>query len=135
MAKTIKETVVTENLTTKPTVIEVTETPVEADATTLQSVKYLIYFFFGALDILLAFRFILKLLGASLSSDFVTFIYDLSGIFIAPFEGMFRSAVAQGVETTAVFEPATLIAVIVYGIIAWGIVKLIVLLSGKQDVE
>lgn len=105
------------------------------DASGSQTVEYLIYFIFGVLEILLAFRLVLKLLGASLSSNFVSFIYDFSKMFIWPFEGIFSKATAQGAETTAVFEPATLVAIIVYSLIAFGIVKLVRIFSGKKQVE
>lgn len=104
----------------------------EEGASSYQTVEYLIYFFFGILEVLLVFRLILKFMGANTSSLFVSFIYGLTGIFILPFEGIFRRVVAQGVETKSVLEPSTFVAIIVYGILAWGIVKLIQIFSGKQ---
>jgi hypothetical protein len=113
----------------------ITRTPGRRKATSSQTVEYLVYFFFGTLEILLAFRLALKLAGASLSSAFVGLIYGITGIFILPFEGIFRRGFAQGVETTAVLEPSTLVAIIVYGVLAWGIVKLVRVLSGEQQEE
>lgn len=104
-------------------------------ASNTQTTEYLVYYFFGALEILLAFRLVLKLLGASTLSGFVRFIYGLTGIFVMPFEGIFRRAFAQGVETTSVLEPATLVALVVYIILAWGIVKLVRISSGEQQPE
>jgi hypothetical protein len=98
-----------------------------------QTVTYFVYFLFGVLEILLAFRFVLKLAGASQTSGFVNFIYSLSGVFVAPFNGIFHTSLAQGAETTSMFEPSTLVALIVYALIAWGIVKLIQISSGKQQ--
>ena len=130
MAEIVKETVTTQNEGPKGAVT--TET--KRIATSSQTIEYLIYFFFGALEILLAFRLVLKLTGASLSSAFVGLIYALTGIFILPFEGIFRRGYSQGVETTSVLEPSTLVAIIVYAVLAWGIVKLLRILSGeKQD--
>jgi len=63
---------------------------------------------------------------------FVDLIYRITGIFILPFNGIFRQATTTGVETTAILEPATIVAIIVYILIAWGIVKLIGLISRKQ---
>ena len=60
-------------------------------------------------------------------------IYNLIGIFILPFEGIFRRGYTQGVETTSVLEPSTLTAIIVYAVLAWGIVKLVQILSGKKQ--
>ncbi len=108
-------------------------TPVRKGATSSQTYEYLIYYIFGALDVLLAFRLVLKIAGASTASFFVNFIYSLSKIFILPFEGMFRRVTAERVETTSIFEPATIVALIVYAIVAYGIVKLIRIYSGEEQ--
>lgn len=104
---------------------------VGSEVTSSQTVERLVYFFFGALEILLAFRLILKLAGASMGSTFVSLIYSLTGIFILPFEGIFRRGFTQGIETTSVLEPSTLVALIVYAVLAWGVVKLVRISSGK----
>jgi hypothetical protein len=104
-------------------------------ASSSQTGAYIVYFIFGVLEILLAFRFVLKLAGASPSSGFVNFVYGVSRVFVAPFNGIFHTSLAQGAETTSVFEPSTLVALIVYALVAWGIVKLIQISSGKQQAE
>jgi hypothetical protein len=94
---------------------------------------YLVYYVLGVLEILLAFRFVFKLLGASSVSGFVSFIYSLSGPFVTPFSGIFSTATTTGVNATAVLEPATIIAMIVYAILGWGIGKLITIsMAGKS---
>lgn len=128
MAEIVKETITTQNQGPREAVT--TETKRLVSAT--QTIEYLVYFFFGALEILLAFRLVLKLAGASVSSAFVGSIYGLTGIFILPFEGIFRKGYAQGVETTSVFEPSTLVALIVYAVLVFGIVKLIRIFSGER---
>ncbi|OGG07398.1 hypothetical protein A2872_03515 [Candidatus Gottesmanbacteria bacterium RIFCSPHIGHO2_01_FULL_42_12] len=110
-----------------------TPTTVNTTATSSQTVEYLVYFLFGVLEIMLAFRLILKLTGASLQSAFVGLVYGVTGVFILPFEGIFRRGYAQGVETTSVLEPSTLVAIAVYAVLAWGIVKLIRVLSGEKQ--
>ncbi len=95
--------------------------------------RYLVYYFLGVLEVLLAFRLLFKLLGANPDSGFVSFIYSVTNVFLAPFSGIFHTATSQGVETTSVLEPATLIAIVVYGILGWGIAKLFdALLVGKE---
>jgi hypothetical protein len=94
----------------------------------------LIYFIFGVIEFLLVFRAVFKLVGANPASGFVSFIYAVTNVFILPFLGIFRQAVAQGVETTSVLEPATLIAIPVYALLAWGIVKLIAIVSNEPEV-
>lgn len=87
--------------------------------------KKLLYYILGLIEVLLAFRLGLKLLGANPQSGFVAFIYNLSKIFIYPFWGIFRPIVTEGIETASVLEPATLMALIVYPIIAYGIARLL----------
>lgn len=129
MEEHTKETVTTEERGTGPA----ERKPAKRESTGPQTIEYVVYFVFGVLDILLAFRLILRLLGAGTSSSFVNFIYNLSGAFIWPFQGIFSSTVAPGAETVSVFEPATLIAIIVYAILAWGIVQLVRILSGERQ--
>lgn len=131
MQNTTKETTTTQEDNTN----NVKAVPTKRDATTSLTMERLVYFLFGILEVLLAFRLIFKLAGASLTSAFVRFIYGLSGIFILPFEGIFRSAVSQGIETKSVLEPATIVALIVYAVVAWGIVKLIRILSGNRQIS
>jgi len=134
MTEISKETITTQGNNTSPVVNTTTKnTSIKSQATSSQTVEYLVYFFFGIAEILLAFRLILKLTGASISSAFVWLIYGLTGIFILPFEGIFRRGYAQGVETTSVLEPSTIVAIIVYVVLAWGIVKLLRILSGEQQ--
>jgi hypothetical protein len=87
-----------------------------------------VYYILGVLEVLLAFRLIFKLLGANPNSGFVSFIYSISQVFLVPFAAIFRSAATQGIETEAVLEPSTIIAMIVYALIAWGIVKLLIII-------
>ncbi len=118
-----------------PVVIEepVVTTPLRSGATNHETYEYLVYYIFGALDILLAFRIVLKLLGASTSSFFVNLIYSLSRVFIMPFEGIFRRVTAQSGGTTTIIEPSAIVAIIVYAILAFGIVKLIRISSGEEQ--
>jgi hypothetical protein len=87
-------------------------------------VKY-IYYLLGVLEVFFAFRFIFKILGANAESTFVSFIYSSTNLFLAPFAGIFRFAVADGIETKSVLEPNLIIGMIVYALLALGIAKLI----------
>jgi len=78
------------------------------------------YFVLGVLEVILLLRLLLRLLGANEVSGFVMFIYNLSHIFVVPFNGIFNDQ-ALG---RSVFETSTLIAMIVYALLAWGIVSL-----------
>jgi len=134
MAEISKETVTTQGSNVNPVVNTTTKnTSVKSTATSSQTVESLVYFLFGILEVLLVFRVFFKLTGASISSAFVGLIYGLTGIFILPFEGIFRRGYAPGVETTSVLEPSTLVAIIVYAVLAYGIVKLLLVLSGERQ--
>lgn len=122
MAELIKETLITQD--------EGELAPNKA--TTSQTAEYVIYFIFGLIEILLAFRFILKLTGASTTSGFVRGLYDLTRIFIMPFEGIFSRWSGPGLESSSVFEPATLVAILVFSALAWGIVKIVHIGSGEK---
>lgn len=128
MAEIIRETVTTNDDTNSVKV-----TPVDDKVTGTQTTGRVVYYIFGILEVLLAFRLVFKLAGASQGSAFVSFIYRITRIFILPFEGIFRRGVTQGIETTSVLEPSTLVAIIVYGLLAWGIVKLINVVSRDKE--
>lgn len=74
---------------------------------------------FGVIEVILAFRFIFKLLGADPDSGFVKFIYGITQWFVGLFEGIFSKVATSGLEVKSIFEPATLIAMLVVGLIAW----------------
>jgi hypothetical protein len=78
------------------------------------------YFVLGVLEVILLLRLLFHLLGANTSSSFITFLYDLSHTFVVAFNGIFNDQ-ALG---RSVFEFSTLIAMIVYALIGWGIVSL-----------
>ncbi|MCL6590893.1 MAG: YggT family protein [Firmicutes bacterium] len=83
----------------------------------IQIIRYLT----GFIEALLAFRFILKLLGANPTAGFSSFIYKASYPFAAPFLNVFGITRVGG----SVFEWTTLLAMIVYWLTAWGIIKLL----------
>ncbi len=107
----------------------------EAKAETPDTVAYIVYFITGLIEVLLAFRFIFRIMGANPASGFVRVIYSLSQIVVMPFEGIFRRTATEGLEVSSIFEPATLVAMLVYAIAAWGIMHLIAIAAGKPPQE
>lgn len=85
----------------------------------------IVWYLLGLVEVFLLFRFILKLLGANPSAGFSKLIYGVTYIFAAPFLTVFRTSYAAG----SIFEWTTLLAMLVYWIIAMGIIKLF--LMGK----
>jgi hypothetical protein len=98
-----------------------------------QTIEYIVYFLLGIIEILLVFRLVFKVTGANPTSSFVSTIYALTQILVTPFSGIFRQATSAGVETTAVLEPATLVAIVVYAVLAWGLTQLVVIFSRKAQ--
>lgn len=84
-------------------------------------VTNVISFLLGLLEVTLALRFVFRLLGASQGSSFTQFLYNLSQVFVAPFNGIFHD---QALGTRGVFELSTLVAMLVYALLAWGLVAL-----------
>ncbi len=81
-----------------------------------------IWYLSGALSILLGFRFILALLGANAGNGFARFIHAATAIFVSPFLSLFGETSTYG---TSHFEVSTLVALVVYALVAWGLVKLV----------
>lgn len=84
-------------------------------------VARLIYFIFGLIIAFIALRFILLLLAANQGNAFVDFVYAVSGIFVAPFYGIFGNTPQLG---SSIVDVSSIVAIIVYALIAWAIVSL-----------
>ncbi len=85
----------------------------------------IVWYILGIIEILLAFRIVLKLLDANAAAGFTNFIYSTTYAFAAPFLNVFRVTQIQG----SIFEWTTLLAMFVYWVVAIGIVNLF--LMGK----
>ncbi len=83
----------------------------------------IIWYAFYAIETFLMFRFLLKLIGANASAGFTQFVYGVSGIFMTPFRYVLPTPQVAG----SVFEWSTLLAMLVYWVLAWGLVRLIVM--------
>lgn len=83
----------------------------------------IVWYISGLLEVLLAFRFVLKLLGANAAAGFTSFIYGATHIFAAPFLNVFKITRVEG----SIFEWTTLLAMLVYWLVAFAITKLLVM--------
>ncbi len=81
----------------------------------------LIWVVFGVLDALIALRIVLKLIAANPGSGFADFVYKLTDVFLAPFSGLVASPV---IGSSGVFEISSIIALVVYALLAWVIVRI-----------
>src|ERR1700722_9249287 len=83
----------------------------------------IVWYIAGLLEVLLAFRFLLKLFGANPYAGFSSFIYGATYPFAAPFLSVFRITSVQG----SIFEWTTLLAMVVYWLIAVALTNLFVM--------
>lgn len=83
----------------------------------------IVWYVLGVLEVLMGFRFVLKLLGANPGAGFTDFIYTLSSPLVSPFLNVFRVTQVVG----SVFEWTTLLAMAVYALVAWGVINMFVM--------
>jgi hypothetical protein len=81
----------------------------------------LVWLLFGILEALIGLRVILKLIAANPNSPFAALVYNASYLFVWPFTGLTRTPAAEGM----VLEIPSIIAMLVYALVAWAIVRLI----------
>lgn len=79
-----------------------------------------IVFIFGLIQLLIGLRIILLLIAARQGNDLVSFIYNISEIFVAPFRGILR------IEDVSAGATALDLGAIV-ALIGWVIIELVVL--------
>lgn len=124
------ETVVREEPVVQETVVrrnplvqaqrQVVEDPSAEGRVLVARVAALIWLLFGILDILIGLRLVLKLIAANPGSGFAQVIYNLTDIFLAPFNGLVGSPVIG----SGILEIPSIIALVVYSLAAWIIVRL-----------
>lgn len=99
------------------------------DASTSSTTKPLyrgtqiVWYIAGLLEALLVFRFLLKLFGANSGAGFTGLIYGITQPFTAPFLSVFKITKVSG----SVFEWTTILAMVVYWLIAMAIAQLLVM--------
>ena len=112
-----------------PVVQQVTVTEMHDEMTARRArarwISSLVSFLFGILVVLIAIRFLLKALVANPDNDFVQFIYAVTEPFVAPFLTILPPASNREGQ---VLEWSALIAIAIYLLLDWVLVKLIHLL-------
>jgi hypothetical protein len=92
-------------------------------------VSKLIWLIASVINVLLALRFVLKLIAANPGNPFTDFMYSVTGFLVGPFVGIVNTPVAQSGATVDV---AALFAMVVYTILALVIVQLIRILFASS---
>ncbi|HEX4214029.1 MAG TPA: hypothetical protein VIA06_11990 [Candidatus Dormibacteraeota bacterium] len=112
----------------RPEDVDPVTPPVRSGVTYNHRAISLIWFIAGVVDILITLRFVCKLLGASELSSFVALLYAITNPLVAPFQGIFGQPAARG----SILEPASLVAIVVYLLVAWGLVTLFRIFSRRR---
>lgn len=81
----------------------------------------LIWLVFGVLEVLIALRIGLMLVGANPDSPVVAMIYGITALFLLPFVGLIGSPTFGGL----VLEVSSMFAMLIYALIAWVIDRLV----------
>lgn len=80
-----------------------------------------IWLILGVIEIIIGLRVLLLLIGANPASPFAALIYNLSDMLLVPFAGLVGTPTAGGM----VLEISSIIAMLVYALLAWGIDRLV----------
>jgi uncharacterized protein YggT (Ycf19 family) len=99
----------------------VREASVVKSSTPARRAMEVIYLLFGIIDAILLIRLVLKLLGANAHAGFAQFIYGLTDFFLAPFKGLLPTIVSG----QSVLELSLIFAILIYSLIAVGLVRLV----------
>jgi len=81
----------------------------------------IIWLFLGILEAVLAMRVLFKLIGVNASNSFATLLYGVTGLFVAPFASLAGAPAAAGM----VLEISSILAMLIYLLIGWGLVKIV----------
>ena len=93
----------------------------------LALVTQIIWAILGLLEVLLGLRFVLKLIAANPDSGFAALIYGITKPFLAPFTALVGTPQSGG----TILEVTTLIAMAVYALFFWGVVRVVLLAANR----
>jgi len=88
----------------------------------------IVWYTLAVIETLLSIRFFLRLFGANPEAGFTSFTYTVTDMFVTPFISVFGNTNVNG----AVIEWGTLLATVIYWILA---VLLVRLLVGSRDIS
>jgi len=82
----------------------------------------------AVLEGLIALRVALRMMAANPANPFANFVYALTSLFLWPFQTLTTNPAADGV----VLEISSVIAMMVYLLLAWMIVEMLWLIMGRE---
>jgi hypothetical protein len=81
----------------------------------------MIWLLLGLLEAVLALRVVFKMIGVNGENPFAALLYGVTGLFVAPFASLVGSPAAGGM----VLEISSVLAMIVYFLIAWAVERIV----------
>ncbi len=95
--------------------------PVQANQEIVIRVTGLIQLGASLLNIMIVLRYLLSVLQASPANTFARLVYNVTEPFVSVFQGLTRSPLLRDIA----LEVNTLIAILVYSVLAWVAVRLV----------
>jgi len=86
--------------------------------------------FATVLEVLLAIRFVLRLIGADPTNLFAGFLYALTDIVLSPFSTLVPS---PSLRVNQAFEWSTLIAMVIYWLLFWAIIRFLRIIASPSE--
>ena len=87
-------------------------------------VTQVIWLLLGLLEAVIALRVVFKLIGVNEANPFAALLYNVTNLFVAPFASLTGAPAAGGM----VLEISSIIAMIVYLLIAWALERIVYVL-------
>jgi len=87
-------------------------------------VTQMIWLLLSVLEAAIGLRVLFKLIGVNPANPFASLLYNLTGLFVAPFASLIGAPAVGGM----VLEISSILAMIVYFLIAWGLERIVYVL-------
>jgi YggT family protein len=96
----------------------------------LRKITRFVWWATGVVEGLIALRVVLRMMAANPGNPFANFIYAITDLFLWPFQTLVANPSSDGI----VLEISSVIAMMVYLIMAWIVVELVWLIMGRERV-
>jgi hypothetical protein len=83
----------------------------------------------AVLEGFIGLRVLLRMMAADPNNAFANFIYSFTNVFLSPFSGLTASPQSSGI----VLEISSVIAMLVYLLLAWVFIELLRLILGRES--
>lgn len=89
----------------------------------------IVYFILSILESLIAFRILFKFFGADSSNQIIAWIYDLTGVFVSPFAGIFQDFNLSKFT----IDMSAIIALVIYSFAGFILIEFLRLLQVRKE--